>query len=92
MLILQMALHRHLYALGAMPIDTISYAIVALLRLIILSLWLIRLLALQLSLTLASFCAPDESRRTKKVITGNHFFVHYVAYTLVVFSDFLSFT
>ena len=64
-----MALHRHLYALGAMPIDTISYAIVALLRLIILSLWLIRLLALQLSLTLASFCAPDESRRTKRVIT-----------------------
>ena len=56
-----------------MPIVTISYAIVVLLRLIILSLWLIRVLALQLSLTLARFCAPDESRRTKKVITGNYF-------------------
>ena len=52
-----------------MPVVTIDYAIVALLRLIVLSLWLIRLdIALQLSLTLASFCAPDESRRTKKVI------------------------
>ena len=56
-----------------MPIFTIFYAIVALLRLIILSLWLIRLLALQLTLTLANFCAPDESGRTKKVITGKHF-------------------
>ena len=57
-----------------MPVATIDYAIVALLRLIILSLWLIKLhTALQLSLTLASFRAPDESRRTKKVITGNHF-------------------
>ena len=57
---------------GAMSVVTIYYAIVALVRLIILSVWLIRLLALQLSLTLASFCAPDESRM-KKVITGNHF-------------------
>ena len=43
--------HPHLYTLGAMPVVTIYYAIVALLHLIILSLWLIRLLALQLSLT-----------------------------------------
>ena len=56
-----------------MPVVTIYYAIVALLHLIILSFWLIRLLALQLSLTLASFCASDESKRAKKVFTGHHF-------------------
>ena len=76
-----------------MPVVAVNDAVVALLPLIILSLWLIRLqIAQQLSLTFANFCAPDESRKTKKVITGNHFLVHYVVYTLVIFSGFLGFT
>ena len=44
--------------------DQLSRIMGELVRLIILLLRLIKLLALQLSLTLAKFCAPDESIRT----------------------------